>query len=91
MNTPIEVSFQVYGYEGGRVRRAIVAVSRRAKLYNTAINTGLTALPNYTPRPGLASLPITSAAESDVAGRAALSDSLNGSRGGSKRMLAPKP
>ena len=74
MNTPIEVSFQVYGYEGGAFGERL-SLYREGPLYNTAINTGLTALPNYTPRPGFASLPTSGAAERDVAGRAA-ADSL---------------
>ncbi|HEY1599898.1 MAG TPA: polymorphic toxin-type HINT domain-containing protein [Pirellulales bacterium] len=70
MNTPIEVTFQVFGYEGGAFGERL-SLYREGPLYNTAFNTGLTALPSYTPTPGRAAIPLTGAAEQNVAQRAA--------------------
>ncbi len=53
MNTPIEINFQVFANEGGAFGEQL-SLFREGPLYNTAVNTGLTALPNYTPDLGTA-------------------------------------
>jgi hypothetical protein len=70
MNTPIEVNFQFFNNASGAFGERL-SLYREGPLYNTSINSGLTALPNFTPQPGVAMLPLTGNAEAAVARQAA--------------------
>ena len=70
MNTPIEISFQAFSYDGGAFGERL-QLFREGPLYSISMTSKETALSSAIPTPGQPAVSLTGAAEAVVARRAA--------------------
>jgi len=70
LSNPIEISFQTFVTPGGMFGERLT-LYREGPEYNMSVTSGVTALPNFAPRPGAVAIPQTAQAEAQVAAQAA--------------------